>query len=181
MGPIEVIFFTIGLIVALIGVTRGYAKELGSTVLILVGIVVLDFLEDRIDNVLAAAGAQLLGSDNPEGVRFFQFLVLSLLFIAIVYAGYSGRTLEFSGRPAPPPQGTLLSILVGLFNGYLIAGMLWYFLHKYDYPVQALGWMTSTELSPTAQTLVNYLPLTLFSAPYWMALLGLLLILRVRG
>ncbi|MEZ4834817.1 MAG: hypothetical protein R2873_22990 [Caldilineaceae bacterium] len=52
MGPLEVYFITIAVIVALIGLARGYAQELGSTMIILVAIFLLLFVEERVNPLL---------------------------------------------------------------------------------------------------------------------------------
>jgi uncharacterized membrane protein required for colicin V production len=48
MGPVEVVFFTIGAMIALIALARGYKQEIGSTLIILVAILVLSFFEEEI-------------------------------------------------------------------------------------------------------------------------------------
>ncbi len=35
--------------------------------------------------------------------------------------------MDFGGKPMRPPEGTILSLLVGLLNGYLVAGTIWYY------------------------------------------------------
>lgn len=180
MGPIELIFISIGLIVTLIGLARGYVKELGSTLIILVTLFILTFFQDQISGLLNAVG-NALGNDGEGANNVLLSTVYSITFIAIVFSAYAGRTLNFAGTPAPPPQGTLISLLIGMLNGYLIGGTLWYYQHQYDYPI---GQFVTFEnnLTETAQTLVNYLPPTLFDNPvYWIVPVAVLLIIRVRA
>ena len=59
MGPVELIFISIGLVVTLIGLARGYVKELGSTLIILVAIFILTFFEDQLTGLLTVIGAAL--------------------------------------------------------------------------------------------------------------------------
>lgn len=181
MGPIEILYIGIALTVALVGLARGYVKELGSTLIILVAIFILTFFEDQLSGVVTVVGERLFGADNQTEVNAVLSIFYSLVFIILVFGGYSGRTLPFSGTPAPPPQGTLISLMVGLLNGYLIAGTLWYYQHVFDYPLGQ--WVTfQNQLTPTAQTLVKYLPPTLFENPvYWIVPVAVLLIIRVRG
>jgi hypothetical protein len=108
-------------------------------------------------------------------------LVFELLFMIAIFASYAGITFDFQGRPAPPPQGVLLSLAVGLLNGYLIAGTLWYYQHLFDYPIQSLG-LIQLPLTERGAGLVAMLPQNLFESPvYWMIPVAALLILRVRG
>lgn len=183
MGPLEVFFITIGLLIALIGLARGYKRELGSTLLILVAIFVLTFFEERIVGVFTTAGDQLLTvvGTRSELNNLLLMLAFQLVFAIIVFASYAGRTLEFPGTPAPPPVGTLFDLAVGALNGYLISGTLWYYLDRFGYPVQSFGWVR-LPLTSTGQALVQLLPERIFESPaYWMLPVAVLLFLRVRG
>lgn len=183
MSPLETFFVTIGVMIALIGLARGYKRELGATLIILVAIFVLTFFESRIITGFTTVGDQVLqvSGNQPEWRNLFITLTFQIVFIMIVFASYAGRTLDFSGTPAPPPQGTLLSMAVGALNGYLVAGTLWYYLHKFDYPLRLLG-LVQLPLTPTGTTLVQFLPQSIFESPaYWMLPVAVLLLLRVRG
>jgi hypothetical protein len=181
MGPVELIFISIGLVVTLIGLARGYVRELGTTLIILVAIFILTFFEAQLTALVTAIGGAFGGGDDTGDNELLLSITYSLIFIIIVFGAYSGRTLNFTGTPAPPPQGTLISLLIGLLNGYLIAGTLWYYQHAYNYPIGQLVTFENT-LTDTAQTLINYLPPTLFENPvYWIVPVAVLLIIRVRG
>jgi uncharacterized membrane protein required for colicin V production len=165
----------------LIGLARGYVKELGSTLIILVAIFILTFFQSQLTALLTAIGAAFGNNGYEASNDLLLSTVYSIIFIVIVFGAYSGRTLNFTGTPAPPPQGTLISLLVGLLNGYLIAGTLWYYQHHYNYPIGQLVTFDNT-LTDTAQTLVKYLPPALFDNPvYWIVPVAVLLIIRVRG
>jgi len=180
MGPVEVIYGIVALFIAIVAFARGYSKELGSTVIILATIFVLSFLEGRVVNLFDRAGTSFFGSD-AQATNLALSLLFQLLFILPVFAGYAGITLEFPGRPAAPPLGTLLTVAVGLLNGYLVAGTLWYYQDRFLYPVQALG-LIQLPLTARGQALVQFLPQNLFESPvYWMIPVAVLLILRVRG
>lgn len=181
MGPVELIFFTIGIIVTLIGLARGYVRELGSTLIILVAIFILSFFQNELSGALTNLSARLGALEGEDGSNLLLSFIFTLLFSAIVFMSYSGRTLAFNGTPAPPPQGTLISLAIGLLNGYLIAGTLWYYQDVYDYPISQFVEFT-TPLTERAQELVNYLPPTLFENPvYWVVPVAVLLLIKVRG
>ncbi len=180
MGPIETLYLTIGVIVVLIGLARGYVKELGSTVIILVALFILTFFEGSINSVVGGALQGMFGAAEGDTPNMALSLFYSGVFVAIVFAGYAGRTLTFTGRPAPPPQGFLLSLLVGVINGYLIAGTLWYYQHAFDYPFFQ---PFDSNFTDRAQKLIAFLPPALFSdnPVYWIIPVAVLLIIRVRG
>lgn len=180
MGPIEVIFGVIAVFITLIGFARTYPKELGNTVIILASIFVLSFLQERVLNLSDTVGNTLLGGDQ-QATNLFMSLLFEALFIIAIFASYAGITFDFQGRPAPAPQGTLLSLAVGALNGYLIAGTLWYYQHLFNYPLQTLG-VFELPLTALGAELVAILPQNLFESPvYWMIPVAALLLLRVRG
>lgn len=184
MGPIETYFATIAVIFVFIGIARGYAKELGSTVIILVTIFLLAFVQNRLSNFLLGGVAEVFPGFDPESPRADLFLatVYTVLFVSATFASYSGRTLTIGGKPMPPPGGTYLSALVGLVNGYLVAGTLWFYQDLYNYPFKFFGRGIEQPLSETAQVMVELLPQRLAPSPlYLMIPIAFLLLMRARG
>lgn len=180
MAPIEYFFGIIGLFIALVAISRGYSKELGNTLVFLVAVFVFSISEPYIDDLLNVARDVLGTIPDPNTRALRQFLVLgyAILFTSIVFASYAGRTFEYGGRQAPPPQGTLLDFGIGLVNGYLVAGTYWHYLDKYQYPFNRI----TLPLSATAERFLDILPARLFDSPvYWMLPVALLILLRIRG
>ncbi len=99
MGPIEILYLTIGIIVVLIGLARGYVKELGSTLIILVALFILTFFKEPVDAALGATAQGAFGSEEGAGPELFLSLFYTIVFVAIVFTGYAGRTLTFGGHP----------------------------------------------------------------------------------
>jgi len=181
MGPVELLYISIGLIVTLIGLARGYVKELGSTLIILVAIFILTFFQTQLSAVVLRIAGAFGASGEPDSDDLILSTFYTIVFVVIVFSAYSGRTLTFNGVPAPPPQGTLISLVIGLLNGYLIAGTLWYYQDFYNYPISQIMPFDDT-LTTTAQNMVKYLPPALFDNPvYWIVPVAVLLIIRVRG
>lgn len=180
MGPVEVIFGIVAIFITLIGFARGYPKELGTTIIILASIFVLSFVEERILNLSGTIQDTLFNGD-VAGTNLLLSMIFEVLFIIAVFASYAGITLDFPGQPARPPQGTVISLSVGLLNGYLIAGTLWYYQDLFQYPLQSLG-LIQLPLTTRGQEWVTLLPQNLFESPvYWMIPVAVLLIWRVRG
>jgi hypothetical protein len=180
VGPIEILFVTIQLLIATVGVVRGYAKELGNTLVFMVAIFLLSYLGDRIQPAIVAFINQVFGI-APDSAQMNAILCVLYIgtFLAIVFASYAGKTLDFGGRQLPAPEGSILSLLVGLLNGYLVAGTIWYYADKFGYPFVNVDTAT---LTPTADFMLTYLPQNVVSNPVaWMVPVGLLILLRVRG
>jgi hypothetical protein len=179
MGSIEVGYITIGAVILLIGLARTYVKELGATIIILVAIFLLTFPEEQIIAILDRVGTAFYDPMDPGSLNRFKATVFSLLFTIIVYAGYAGNTLHFRGKPVRQPASFFISFLVGLVNGYLIAGTLWYYQNTFDYPWYA---QFVPEFTETAQRLIDVLPPSLFENPVlWIVPVAILLLIRVRG
>ena len=178
MGPIELLFIAIGLIVTLIGMARGYVKELGNTVIILTVIFLLTVFQDELTSVLTKVGTDILGFPAPP--NGFLSLFYSTVFIALVFTSYAGKTLDFQGVPMASPGRWFLNVAVGMLNGYLIAGSLWYYQDEFGYPMSDITGFVG-PLSHRAQAMISYLPQNLFDNPvYWIIPVAVLLILFVR-
>ncbi len=176
MVPIEVIFGVIVIFITFVALARGYPRELGNTVIILATIFVLSFLETRIISLFG----RVSGGDG-QAANLLLSSLFELGFISTVFASYAGITFDFPGRPLSAPVGPLLTLAIGLLNGYLIAGTLWYYQDRFQYPTQLLG-LIQLPLTTASQSLVAVLPQNLFESPvYWMIPVAVLIILRVRG
>ena len=178
MGPIELFWAVIVTFFVIFGVIRGYGKELGVTLVILVALFVLTQFGDRAVEVVTPGVTNALGLETtPQDMNLLNLAILQLVFVGIVFAAYQGETLSFQGTPRPGAEGFLLSAAVGLINGYMVAGTLWYYLDVYHYPLAGL---IQLPLSPLAQSLLPYLPPRVLGAEVLTGLIALLVLLRVR-
>jgi hypothetical protein len=180
VGPIEALFVTIQVIIAIVGVVRGYAKELGNTLVFMAAIFFLSYVGSRAQATIAEFIERVFGyapgSTQSNSLLFFLYVGT---FLVIVFASYAGRTLDFGGKPMRAPEGTILSLLVGLLNGYLIAGTIWYYANLFGYPNMNVN---TAEFTSTAEFMLAYLPQNVVSNPVaWMVPVALLILLRVRG
>ena len=162
MQPVEVMWGGLLITFALVGIVRGFLKELGVTTVLLVLLFGLSRLEDKIPQVLTNAvgvvGYTVPEISEPAGQSIWaSFYILVIVFVTLI--SYHGETLAFEGRSPKGYKGILFASLTGLFNGYLVVGSLWYFLDKYDYPIKLLQFQD--PLTDFAQNLVPLLPLTL--------------------
>lgn len=181
MGLIEIYFGSIAGFITLVGLAQGYARELGRTMIIIVAIFLLLYAEDRLNPILNRVWQMVFSTDEQRTEQLFLSNFYLIIFGITVFAGYAGRVITFSGREWPMPQGTILSVLVGAINGYLISGSLWYYQHIYGYPLSSIGWI-DTDLSPIAVELVRYLPQNIMPSPTpWVIPIAILLLMRVRG
>jgi hypothetical protein len=174
MGPVQYVYLAIAVVIALIGLARGYDKELGNSIILMITIALLGFIESRYEPQIIALSGRILGVNS---ISTFLFLLYSLTFVAVVFSSYSGITLNYGGTPWKGFGGQMLSLFVGLFNGYLIAGTLWHYANKFGYPLTGV-----TQLDPNQVQALGLLPQTIFpDTLFWVVPAAILLIMRVRG
>jgi len=169
MAGIEIVAVVVIFILATIGLARGPSKELGVTMALVVLMAVMlqfdtlvDFpeLPGKVNNALQAVG---LDSDDVLQQRTTVWFLYTAATIFTAFLAYHGQeTLAFGFTDPPGVGGAILGWLVGVLNGYLIFGTIWYYLWRLDYPIQQYAWFEArfTEL---ALNLVNLLPQNLLS------------------
>jgi hypothetical protein len=142
MVPLNTIFWALVLLFGLVGALRGWAKEIMVASSVLLAMFVQQVF-----------GQYVLGPGNPYLPMLFsvspdlaapqlyaetQFYVCTGLLLVLVFFGYAGPALvrRITGKVAREKlQDALLGFFLGLFNGYLIIGMLWFYLHRSDYVI----------------------------------------------
>jgi len=161
--PIEVYFFTAVFVFVLIALVRGFLKELGVTTIVVVALFLLmqfgSLLEASINKAMMAGVVQKVMPASAEGDPV-QATIFILFIIFAAFISYHGETLAFTGKAPKGGEGILLTAMIGAANGYLIAGSIWYYLHKYGYPFTFMH-MKAEDLSAVAKAMVPYLPLNL--------------------
>jgi uncharacterized membrane protein required for colicin V production len=195
MLPLEVVFILLVVVWGLIGAVRGFSREIGASIAIVLAMATLSFFGPLVVNSVNKVAGKLttfqipVAATVPPGVDAFcaaqsqeQFVFYSLMFSLIVFMGYQGETFGLPTKLAPLP-GSIFGLFAGLINGWLVAGNLWYFLDKcakYNVPALGIQVQDAGVLSLTAQTIIKLLPLNLIGEPILLVgLLFLLLILRI--
>ncbi len=164
MGGIEIYVITVVFMMGLVGLARGVSRELGVTMALIVLLAVFsqfDALDSKgelpstINGMLNGFG---LGSDDVMRQNMVAWLCYVLAMVVTTFLAYHGTdTLAFKWKGPPGIVGLALGGLIGLLNGYLIFGTLWYYMDKLNYPVQQYTWFRA-EFSELAQTMIDVLP-----------------------
>lgn len=193
MLPLDIVFFLLVSIWGLIGVVRTFSKEVGATIAIILamsgmtifGPMVIDasnkffgkiFTSVKIPVAAVPTGAQAF-CYTPSQEQFFFYIIG---FAVVVFMGYQGDTLSLN-QSVGRITGSIMGLFIGLVNGWLIAGDLWYFLGQCaNYTVPALGINGVGVLDQTSQTLWKLLPFNTIGSPLVLvAILFVLLLLRI--
>ena len=179
MTPVETLWITLVLIFAVVGVVRGFLKELGVTLVLIVTLFGLTRLSNNLPRILEMVASttnvqavRQVSDKSPWWLAFYIFALLGAMFIA-----YQGYVIKYPGNEPGRIQGLLLSLMVGAINGYLVSGSLWYYVDKYKGPVLQLG-LLQGGYTPLAQKLIQVLPPTVLY-PYLPFLLVFMVVLLV--
>lgn len=176
MGPIEILFYTVVLIFGFIGLVRGVHRELGNAIIFMAIVAILGLANSQgwIERGVQAL-TTVLGTDAVRTAEI-TFVVYVIILVVVVIVTYQGKTPDFSTKPITGFWGGVLGFIVGAFNGYLIAGTLWFYADKYRYP---FGLLTE-PLTSTGTMLLKFSPLNVFPNPvFWAVPATVLLIMRV--
>ena len=129
MMTIMAVFWMYVILFAIVGGMRGWAKEL----LVSFSVILALALNHVIYRYLPSAAN--VEAANPT----LFFWMRTLIFLVLVFFGYQTviSIQRLAARAARERLGdAFLGIVLGAFNGYLIAGTLLYYIHvaKYPYP-----------------------------------------------
>jgi uncharacterized membrane protein required for colicin V production len=151
MLGLDALFWIMICLFALIGLNRGWAKEVLVTFSVVLAIFILTVMQTFEPQII-----QVLAVNNSSALFWFR----SLILVVLVFFGYqtpSLARLAGSGRFARERlQDALLGLFLGGVNGYMVVGTLWYFLHIAQYPFP--GVITPPAPESAAAQLIALLP-----------------------
>jgi hypothetical protein len=190
MLPLDIVFFLVVGIWGLIGAARTFTKEVGATISIILAMAGMSIFGPMLIDTFNTVASKLSLSMRipvaavPTGAQAFcysasqeQFFFYLIGFAVVVFMGYQGDTLSLN-QSVGRITGSVMGLGIGLVNGWLVAGNLWYFLGQCaNYTVPALGINSVGVLDPTAATLWKLLPFNTIGSP--LMLVGILLVLML--
>lgn len=137
---------------AVIGFLRGWNRGIITTAGIFMGMFALFQFDPFFRAVL-----QLFAFPSSQA-----FIIQVAIFLIIVYFAYQNTSiLGDEGERADNLQDSILGIVIGFLNGYLIGGTLWYLMDIHEYPLNPFI-IAPAPNSPSAN-LLNAMPLVLLS------------------
>jgi hypothetical protein len=162
MVQIQELFFILIVVMGIVGMVRGFLRELGVTLVLIATLFALDRLIPILNGFVDGGGFGFLGMGPlTESVSSnnILFLIFAAMMIGATYIAYQGETLAYEGTNPRGIVGALLGFLIGAVNGYLLFGTLWWLMNYYQYPFG----LVATPLPPGAEQIVmsGLLPLEL--------------------
>jgi hypothetical protein len=143
------VFWVCVCVSAAVGSLRGWAKEL----LVGFGMVLALFINMLLDKY-AQGILQTLQPGELFGVK-------AAVFALLAYFAYLTPRLPFMPEHQfvrEKLQDWLLGALLGGFNGAVLAGSIWFFLHKAGYPFQGMEAARTLAASPDVTSMIQYMP-----------------------
>lgn len=157
MMSLPAVFWLLVVMFGVVGGFRGWAKEILVLFSMVLALFLIYVLEAFVPGVQGALAAQSGGT---------QFLVRASLVLALAYFGYQTPNLPLAaltGKLAREKlQDWLLGSVLGLVNGYLVIGSLWYYLHLAQYPWPE---MVAAPAPEAVGSLMQFLPPKLIGTP----------------
>lgn len=127
MVSLMFVFWIFVVLGAIIGTLRGWAKELLVTVSAILGIFIINVLENFV--VFMSSFYEQGGPESVFGTR-------AVIVLLLAFFGYQTPHLKFMNRGAirEKLQDSILGTFIGAVNGYLIIGSIWFYLDAAGYP-----------------------------------------------
>jgi uncharacterized membrane protein required for colicin V production len=162
MVEIQQLFLILIVVMGIIGMVRGFLKELGVTLVLIATLFALDRLIPIINGFINSGGFGFLGLGpvpETQSTDNLLFMIFGVMMVAATYIAYQGETLSYEGNNPKGIVGSLLGFLIGAVNGYLLFGTIWWLMNFYQYPFN----LVATPLPEGAQQIIasGLLPLEL--------------------
>ena len=158
MVYLNFIFFCFVIIFAVIGAMRGWAKEMLVTASAILALFIITVLETYVKGL-----SQTFAEPGSTG----QFWMRVAILILLIFFGYQTPNIPRIGGERfarERLQDSLLGIVLGALNGYLIVGSLWYFLSEANY--QAISYIIPPD--PNSVPGQAAIKLLTWMAPAWL-------------
>jgi hypothetical protein len=173
MMSIIYIFWMYVILFAIVGGMRGWAKEL----LVAFSVILALALNHVIRRYIPIAA-------NMAEADVSLFWVRTIVLMVLVFFGY--QTVINISRLASKAarerlQDTLFGVILGAFNGYLIAGTILHYMHVADYPFPDVISRPPEPLMQTVNQMMVRMPPQLFGEPgiYFAVILAFIFVIVV--
>jgi hypothetical protein len=159
MVSLTVLFGMSIILFGIIGAMRGWVKELLVTSAIVLGLFINAILSTYVEPYQTTLGLQSPGA---------QFVIRAGLIVLLAFFGYQTPHIRALQEKVAREklEEVLLGLVLGLLNGFLLAGSVWAYLHEAGYPTSlVIQPAEGSELAQQFENLIQYLPPNLLPVP----------------
>jgi uncharacterized membrane protein required for colicin V production len=150
MMTLPLAFWTFVIIFAVIGAMRGWAKELLVSFSVILCLFIFSVLQRYVPPI-----GEFISRPTSTGFWIRTFILLMLVFFG--YQTPNLPKLQNARFLRDKFSDSFLGFFIGIINGILIVGSIWYFMDQSNYPFKP--YITKP---PEPIALLNYLPTRLF-------------------
>lgn len=166
-------FWLLVVLFGLIGMMRGWAKELLVSFSVVLALAFNRLLERYVP---------LVNSLPQDGTALFWIRIV--IVITLVFFGYQTVGISrLAGKAAREKlQDSLLGFILGALNGYFVIGTVWFYLHQANYPFEYItAPVPGTTMGDVALRLIPMLAPHLLGEPaiYFVVMLCFIFVLVV--
>lgn len=167
------IFWMFVVLFAVIGAMRGWAKELLVSFSVILCLALNLLLRKYIPPITVFP-------EDDIGL----FWIRTIILLSLVFFGYQTVNISVIAGKARREklQDTLLGLIFGAFNGYLVIGTLWFYVAQANYPFKyILPPNPADPLGVAALELLDYMPPLLLGDPaiYFAVIISFIFVLVV--
>jgi hypothetical protein len=173
MVSLTVLFGLCIVLFGVIGAMRGWAKELLVTSAIVLGLFINAILQTYVEAYRTSVSLQSAST---------QFLVRAGLICILAFFGYQTPHIRALQEKVAREklEEILLGLVLGLLNGYLLAGSVWGYLHEFGYPTDLVQQPeVGSVLALQFENLIQYLPPSLLPVPHVYFAVGVVFVLII--
>ena len=176
MMSIVYVFWMYVILFAIVGIMRGWAKELLVSFSLILALSVNHVLRQYIP---------LAQPQNLPETDVSLFWIRTIILLVLVYFGYQTviSIPHLAARAARERlQDSLFGAILGGVNGYLIAGTILYYMHLANYPYsKVVSAPTDPAVVETVRQMMLYMPPQLLGVPgiYFAIILAFVFVLVV--
>jgi uncharacterized membrane protein required for colicin V production len=133
MVTLDAFFWMLVFIFAIVGLMRGWAKEVLVSFSVVLGLFIITLLQQFEPGIITA-----LSTNNSTTLFWFRILLIGVL----VFFGYQTpnitRLAATNRFVREKLQDSLLGLFLGAVNGFMIVGTMWFFLNAAQYPFPSI-------------------------------------------
>jgi hypothetical protein len=178
MIPLNTVFWGLVFLFGMIGALRGWAKEILVTSSVFLAMFIQQVFGQYVlgpANPYLPMLLEVPGQAAPPGTYSpTQFYVCAVLLLLLTFFGYASPTLvgKVGSKAAREQlQDALLGFFLGIVNGYLVVGTLWFYAHKSNY---VLGGITAPTPNTAAWIIANS-----YLVPIWLTVPELYVLIAI--
>lgn len=133
MVSLDAFFWMLVFIFGLVGLMRGWAKEVLVSFSVVLGLFIITLLQQFEPSIIAA-----LAMDNSTTLFWFRVLLIGVLVFFAYQTPNISRLAATNRFVREKLQDSLLGLFLGAVNGFMIVGTMWFFLNAAQYPFPSI-------------------------------------------